>query len=658
VIAINESYGPGIAFFNLGEMDLIAPSLLRAVFDKIPASIEVLKAVWEEDRVIDFEYILQNEAAKRSAGHHDRLGKKFLTTDINNTYHFQKMVEVVETGQELRTVVDAKLNGGTEWLETKYIKFGDGLILFRENESKKILSEINTRDDAHFIEQIVDTSPEIIYIMDLDTLQIIYTNRKIATELGYTKEQTDKMKNPLMDIMYKEDIVPFKKHLENIKALTSDDKVLEIEYRLINASGGITWLCDRNAVFKRNSRKRPVEKIGFSQNITDRKEQEERLLTGADILQQAEEITGMGTWEYDMATGNFKWSQGMYQLFNLPIKTKPHPEIYFEYTPEEQKDIVDRIVNNIRSNGEPFEEIITLVPENMDKKFVRIKGSPIKDKKKHIVKMVGVDLDITEHLKSAQDVAQLNKKLQERHKELETLNSELKTFNNITSSDYKDTLQLLYTNLEYIATTEARRLGDSAKANIRRAQAAIQRMKLLTSDITGYLQLYEIGVNKTLIDPNSILKDVITGMNKKILEANASIELTTLPYLHADPFLFSLLVKHLLDNAIKFRRVVPGTVIKIKYSRADEINNIPGAMADRPHTIISISDNGLGIPEDNTERVFELFFRIHGKQYPGSGIGLAICKKIMAMHQGLISAESTTGAGTTFICYFPEEVNI
>ena len=242
-------------FFNSGEMDLIEPSLLKAVFDKIPASIEVLKAVREGDRVIDFEYILENESAEINAGHHNRPGKKFLTADINNDGHFQKMVEVVETGKEFRTVIDAKLNGGTEWFEKKYIKFGDGLIVFHLNASKKNSSEIPTRDDAHFIKQIVDTSPEIISIMDLDSLQVIYTNRKIATDLGYTKEQTERMKNPLMDIMFKEDIVPFKKHLEEIKALTSDDKVLEFEYRLVNANGGITWLCDRNAVFKRNSRK-------------------------------------------------------------------------------------------------------------------------------------------------------------------------------------------------------------------------------------------------------------------------------------------------------------------------------------------------------------------------------------------------------------------
>jgi len=641
-------------FFNSGELDLIAPSLLKAVFDKIPASIEVLKAVREGNRIIDFEYVMVNESARKLFGDNERLGKKFL----NGTHDpglFQKIADLVNTGQPVQSTLAVESNGSSQWFETNYIKFGDGIILFRANASKKNLLEFRTEDDAHFIEHIVDTSPDIISIMDINTLQVVYTNRQIAVELGYKKHQVDMMKNPLIDIMYEEDIPVFRKHLEKIKALTSDDKILEIEYRLVNANGEITWFCDRNAVFKRNKRKIPVEKIGFSHNITDRKLQEEKILTGSDILKQAEEIAGMGNWEYDMATGNFKWSDGMYQLFNLSKNTKPHPEIYFEYTREEEHDVVERIVNSIRSGGIPFEETITLLPDNQDLKSVRVRGAPIKDKKKRIIKMVGVDLDITLQKKTAFEIDILNDELLKKNRELEGLNAELKTFNRVTSHDFKETLKILYTNLEYIASTEARRLGDSARANIRRAQAAIQRMKLLTGDITAYLQLYEIGITKTIIDPNPILKDVISGMEKKLQETNGMVELTMLPALHADPFLFSLLLKNLIENAIKFRKLIVAPLIKIIYSRADEINNIPGALKNTPHTIISISDNGMGIPEADIEKVFDLFFRAHDQKYSGSGIGLAICKKIMTMHGGFITAESSPGAGTTFISYFPEK---
>ena len=490
--------------------------------------------------------------------------------------------------------------------------------------------------------------------MDLNTLQIIYTNRQIAAELGYSKQQIDHMKNPLIDIMYEEDMPVFIEHLKKFKASGSEHQVMEIEYRLKDARGDIKWFCDRNTVFKRNSRNVPVEKLGFSQDITPRKEQEEQLRTDIELLSQVEAITNMGTWEYEIETGMFKWSEGMYKLFNLTPGEQLTPEIYFEYTPEQEKELVTRIVDNISQHYHAFDETITLLPSGKEKKIIRIRAVPVKDKKMNLVKMIGVDLDITPQVKASEEINELNKILTIKNRDLHELNTELKTFNTVTSSDFKDTLQLLYTNLEYIARNETRHLGDSAKANLRRAQSAIQKMKLLTDDINTYLQLYDIGINLSLIDPNPILEQVILGIQEQISDSNASIEVGQMPALLADPYLFSRLMMQLIDNSFKFRKLIQPPVIKIKYSQADEMNAVPIALKNTPYTIISVSDNGTGFDDTESEKIFELFYRIPAKiKYKGSGIGLAICKKIMAMHHGFITAEGSPAGGATFNCYFP-----
>jgi signal transduction histidine kinase len=446
----------------------------------------------------------------------------------------------------------------------------------------------------------------------------------------------------------------FIEHLEKIKTSGSDHNVMEIEYRLKNAKGDIRWFCDRNTVFKRNSHNSPVEKLGLSQDITIRKEQEEQLRTDIGILSQAEEITNMGTWEYDIDTGNFKWSDGMYRLFNLSREELLSPEIYFEYTLAEEKETVTRITDNITRHYNAFDETITLLPSGQEKKIIRIRAVPVKDKGKNLVKMVGVDLDITSQVQASEEINELNKILIIKNRDLEELNSELKTFNTVTASDFKDTLQLLYTNLEYIARNETRHLGDSAKANLRRAQSAIQKMKLLTDDINTYLQLYDIGINVSLIDPNPILEQILSGIQEQIKESNASIEVSQLPTLLADPYLFSRLLMQLIDNAFKFRKLIQPPVIKIKYSQADEMNVVPLALKNTPYTIISVADNGIGFDDNESEKIFELFYRIPAKiKYKGSGIGLAICKKIMAMHHGFITSEGRPANGAVFSCYFP-----
>jgi signal transduction histidine kinase len=230
----------------------------------------------------------------------------------------------------------------------------------------------------------------------------------------------------------------------------------------------------------------------------------------------------------------------------------------------------------------------------------------------------------------------------------------LRSFNSVIATDYKETLQSLYTSLEFLISKEVALLSDASKANIRRSQAAIQRMKLLTEDINGFLRLYEIGVHPTLIDPNTILGNVLSKMERKLEQSNAEIDAVKLPSLYADPLLISWLFTNLLDNSIKFRKMVASPVIRIRFSRADEMNVITSATKNVKYVIISISDNGIGFTDTQAERIFELFYRIQDKTYyRGSGTGLTICKKIMEMHGGFITAEGFPARGATFNCYFP-----
>jgi signal transduction histidine kinase len=161
-------------------------------------------------------------------------------------------------------------------------------------------------------------------------------------------------------------------------------------------------------------------------------------------------------------------------------------------------------------------------------------------------------------------------------------------------------------------------------------------------------------MHKAMIDPGKIVQSALSSMAKKINEASATIEQGSLVPLHADPLLFSILITNLVDNAIKFRRFVVPPVIEIRSSSADEINAVPGALRDTPYIIISVSDNGIGFREADAEKIFELFFQLNTKGlYKGSGIGLTICKKIMDMHGGFITAEGDLAHGATFNCYFP-----
>jgi light-regulated signal transduction histidine kinase (bacteriophytochrome) len=219
--------------------------------------------------------------------------------------------------------------------------------------------------------------------------------------------------------------------------------------------------------------------------------------------------------------------------------------------------------------------------------------------------------------------------------------------------DYKDTIKQLYLHLENIISNEAGRLSDSGRANIRRSQAAIQKMNLLTDDINNYFQLYDTTFEPGPVDTMVLVREVIATFHDRLQECNGSVECGTLPVLVSHPVLFTRLLSHLVGNSIKFRSLVTPLVIRIHHSMAEKLNGKPGAFPETPYDIISVSDNGLGYDNAESEKIFWLFYRAVGNKTKGSGIGLAICRKIMKMHNGFITGEGQPDRGATFNCHFP-----
>ena len=161
---------------------------------------------------------------------------------------------------------------------------------------------------------------------------------------------------------------------------------------------------------------------------------------------------------------------------------------------------------------------------------------------------------------------QLNRALFAKNRELEALSSELKTFNTIAANDYNDTLRNLYTSMEFIVSNDARSLSDSGKANVRRAQAAIQKLKLLTEDIIAFSKI-TTEEPLTPVQLEKIISIVVENMQNKISEHNAVIVYKDLPVIHGYPLLLTILFGHLIDNAIKFRKPEEDPKIHIAHSK-------------------------------------------------------------------------------------------
>lgn len=311
------------------------------------------------------------------------------------------------------------------------------------------------------------------------------------------------------------------------------------------------------------------------------------------------------------------------------------------------------ILEGLRSNA-----IVDLVIKQLtkDERLIDVVVNifPLIDENNKFIGGCKIVKDITDLLKYKDDVNLLNKELTVKNRQLASLNYELKTFTNVAVNNYSETLRQLYLHFEYITAHEAGKLSDPGKANIRKAQAAIQKMKLLTNDIIAFTRLNEFDPEISSIDLNNVLATIIGDVREKIDNANTQFTVGDLPVINGYPFLVSMVFHHLLDNAIKFRKekeqlhvmISARTVAKGQKLKSD------GTVADTTYNVITVSDNGIGFSKEQGDHIFKIFTRLHTKQ-KGSGIGLAICKKAMELHHGFITTESTEGVGSSFSCYFP-----
>ena len=659
-------------------------AVLKTTLDSSFNYIQVFKAVRDKTgKIIDFIWVLNNRKSIERQG--DRVGKSLLQLNpgIVASGIFDQFVQVTETGESKTSEFYYEYEGFHDWFHQTIVKFDDGFILTGEiiTERKKAEQElerlnaqllekteaieaidrklqhkvlehtIELKESKELLQSIAEAIPDMISVQEYPSRKVIYHNREQYKASGLNVDELAKKTiEERHKLVHPEDLSGLQKYAERFATLSNDD-ILTVEYRVINKLNEWIWLRARGKVFERDEKDNVVSIVNVIQNIAEEKKVEEEIAKHHDILKQAEELAKAGSWEYNIKTKEFLWSDGMYVMFNLNKGKLVTPAIYLDHAIERDRPVAEKIICVIEKSFQPFEETLNVNIDG-DIKAIRIKATPVKNNKGEIEKMLGINMDITASVESAQKILDLNESLLAMNKELNSLNAELKNFNGIAANNYSEALRYVYINLETIITNDAQHLSDSGRANLRRAQSAIQKMKLLTNDINNYLELYNGGIKKELISPKINLEKVIDEMKRKIEESNATIEIAELPALSADPVLFSKLMTNLIDNSIKFKKPGEDPFVAINHTKIADVNNVFIGLAGKSYTIISVTDKGIGF--ETTDKIFELFTQLPDQvKHKGSGMGLSICKKIMEMHGGYITAEAEPGKGASFHCYFP-----
>lgn len=238
---------------------------------------------------------------------------------------------------------------------------------------------------------------------------------------------------------------------------------------------------------------------------------------------------------------------------------------------------------------------------------------------------------------------QAMEKLKQTTRDLERSNTELQQFAYVASHDLTEPLRMITSYLELLSDRARRKLGHEEEEFIGYAVDGARRMQQLIQDLLAYARVDTRGRPLEPADCERVLESVLANLKVAIDESHAVIEHEPLPKVKGDSVQLTQVFQNLIGNAIKFHGKNPPKI------------HI-GAHRNNGDWVFQIKDNGIGIDPKNIDRIFVLFQRLHTRQeYPGTGMGLAICKKIIERHGGRIWAESKPNEGTTFFFTIPAE---
>lgn len=253
-------------------------------------------------------------------------------------------------------------------------------------------------------------------------------------------------------------------------------------------------------------------------------------------------------------------------------------------------------------------------------------------------------LDITNRKKQEEALLGQKRELEALAGALQDSNRELEQFAYVSSHDLQEPLRKIRAFSDLLAEPESGVLTEEGADYLKRIQQSAGRMQQLIRDLLNFSRLSTRAQPFSVVNLNHILTEVLSDLDLLIRETEAKITIGELPQLAADPTQMRQLFQNLMSNALKFRQENQATMIKVWAQ--------PSVKGDN-WTEIWVQDNGIGFDEKYADRIFTIFQRLDGQKYDGSGIGLAICKKIVQRHGGEITAKSAPGQGASFIVSLP-----
>ena len=342
------------------------------------------------------------------------------------------------------------------------------------------------------------------------------------------------------------------------------------------------------------------------------------------------EAADMGTWFRDVRSGQLTWDDRCYSVFGIEPGSPVDYRSFLEMVHPEDRARTDAAVHRAITEFQHYDIEYRIVKPSGDVRWISAKGQAYSGPDGKTDRMQGIAMDITPRKRAEEQLKHLNDALQRS-------NRDLQEFAYAISHDLQEPLRMVNNFGQLIEKRHASALNDEGREFFHFMIDGAQRMERMIRDLLNYSRVLN---DKGTFEPTELRATLLWAMSNLdvlIQESGASINYGALPTVTGDFVRLSQVFQNVLGNAIKYRSAQP-PVIDITTSK------------ENGEWVIAVRDNGIGMDPKYAERAFGVFTRMHGAKYPGTGVGLAICKQIVERHRGRIWMETAPDAGS--IVYF------
>ncbi|HLM42673.1 MAG TPA: ATP-binding protein, partial [Myxococcaceae bacterium] len=373
----------------------------------------------------------------------------------------------------------------------------------------------------------------------------------------------------------------------------------------------------------------------------------------------------MGAWEWNVSAGRVSWAPTLERIHGIPVGSFTGTfEAYQSDMHPEDRERVLASIQRVVVEREPEHHVqYRIIRPDGEVRWLEAHGRLTLDERGQPARLTGVCTDITERLALEEDARRLVREqaaraeaerarqhtaellaslekaqaeLAQRAQELARSNSDLEQFAYVASHDLQEPLRMVASYVQLLSRRYKGKLDADADEFIRYAVDGATRMQALINDLLAYSRVGTRGKEPVPVPLEKCAERALSHLRLALEESGAEVKVESLPWVKGDETQLAQLLQNLVGNAVKFRGERPP---RIRVSATCEEDTVT----------VTVEDNGIGIEPQYYERIFAIFQRLHGKEeYPGTGIGLSICKKIVERHGGRIWVESTRGQGSTF----------